>query len=116
MMDDAQLPQGLEDGIGGRLLTDACCFVFTNSHRDVGEEVTDEFLGGCHHLVADDSHLAPTVFQFMDEFRDAIVRAGGIERVLHISHVDIENLKRLCGWLERLRQKYNLNIKEKINN
>ena len=32
------------------------------------------------------------------------------------SHVHIENLKRLCGWLERLRQKYNLNIKEKIKN
>ena len=32
------------------------------------------------------------------------------------SHVHIENLKRLCRWLERLRQKYNLNIKEKIKN
>ena len=32
------------------------------------------------------------------------------------SRVHIENLKRLCGWLERLRQRYNLNIKEKIKN
>ena len=32
------------------------------------------------------------------------------------SHVHIENLKRLCRWLERLRQKYNLNIKGKIKN
>ena len=32
------------------------------------------------------------------------------------SHVHIENLKRLCRWLERLRQRYNLNIKEKIKN
>ena len=32
------------------------------------------------------------------------------------SHVHIENLKRLCSWLERLRQRYNLNIKEKIKN
>ena len=32
------------------------------------------------------------------------------------SHVHIENLKRLCGWLERLRQRYNLNIKDKIKN
>ena len=32
------------------------------------------------------------------------------------SHVHIENLKRVCRWLERLRQKYNLNIKEKIKN
>lgn len=32
------------------------------------------------------------------------------------SHVHIENLKRLCRWLERLRQKYNLNIKENIKN
>ena len=32
------------------------------------------------------------------------------------SRVHIENLKRLCRWLERLRQKYNLNIKEKIKN
>ena len=32
------------------------------------------------------------------------------------SHVHIENLKRQCRWLERLRQKYNLNIKEKIKN
>ena len=32
------------------------------------------------------------------------------------SHVHIENLKRLCSWLEQLRQKYNLNIKEKIKN
>ena len=32
------------------------------------------------------------------------------------SRVHIENLKRLCSWLERLRQKYNLNIKEKIKN
>ena len=32
------------------------------------------------------------------------------------SHVHIENLRRLCRWLERLRQKYNLNIKEKIKN
>ena len=48
-----QLPQGLEDGIGGRLLTDACCFVFANSHWDVGEEMMDEFLGGCHHLITE---------------------------------------------------------------
>ena len=32
------------------------------------------------------------------------------------SHVHIENLKRLCGWLERLRQRCNLNKKEKIKN
>ena len=32
------------------------------------------------------------------------------------SRVNIENLKRVCSWLERLRQKYNLNIKEKIKN
>ena len=32
------------------------------------------------------------------------------------SHVHIENLKRLCGWLERLRQRYNLNIKIKNKN
>jgi hypothetical protein len=32
------------------------------------------------------------------------------------SHVHIENLKRLTKWLERLRQRYNLNIKEKIKN
>ena len=32
------------------------------------------------------------------------------------SHVHIENLRRLCRWLERLLQKYNLNIKEKIKN
>ena len=32
------------------------------------------------------------------------------------SHVHIENLKRLCRWLERLRQRYNLNIKDKIKN
>ena len=32
------------------------------------------------------------------------------------SHVHIENLKRLCGWLERLRAAYNLNNKEKIKN
>jgi hypothetical protein len=32
------------------------------------------------------------------------------------SHVHIENLKRLCSWLERLRQRYNLNIKDKIKN
>lgn len=32
------------------------------------------------------------------------------------SRVHIENLKRLCRWLERLRQKYNINIKEKIKN
>ena len=30
------------------------------------------------------------------------------------SHVHIENLKRVCGWLERLRQRCNLNKKEKI--
>ena len=28
----------------------------------------------------------------------------------------IENLKRLCGWLEELRLRYNLNKKEKIKN
>ena len=32
------------------------------------------------------------------------------------SRVHIENLKRLCSWLERLRQRYNLNIKDKIKN
>ncbi len=32
------------------------------------------------------------------------------------SHVHIENLKRVCGWLERLRQRCNLNEKEKIEN
>ena len=32
------------------------------------------------------------------------------------SRVHIENLKRLCGWLERLRQRCNLNKKEKIKN
>ncbi len=38
----------------------------------------------------------------------------GIENVPN--EAQVENLKRLCGWLERLRQKYNLNIKEKIKN
>ena len=38
----------------------------------------------------------------------------GIENVPNEAQVN--NLKRLCGWLERLRQKYNLNIKEKIKN
>ena len=32
------------------------------------------------------------------------------------SHVAIENLKRLCGWLEGLRLRCNLNKKEKIKN
>ena len=32
------------------------------------------------------------------------------------NEAQVNNLKRLCGWLERLRQKYNLNIKEKIKN
>ena len=32
------------------------------------------------------------------------------------SHVHIENLKRVCGWLERLRQRYNLKKKKKIKN
>ena len=30
------------------------------------------------------------------------------------SHVHIENLKRLCGWLERLRQRYNQMRNEKL--
>jgi hypothetical protein len=38
----------------------------------------------------------------------------GIENVPNEAQVN--NLKRLCGWLERLRQRYNLNIKEKIKN
>ena len=32
------------------------------------------------------------------------------------SHVHIENLKRVCGWLEGLRLRCNLNKKEKIKN
>ena len=32
------------------------------------------------------------------------------------SHVSIENLKRVCGWLEQLRLRCNLNKKEKIKN
>ena len=32
------------------------------------------------------------------------------------SHVHIENLRRLCGWLEELRLRCNLNKKEKIKN
>ena len=32
------------------------------------------------------------------------------------NEAQVNNLKRLCGWLERLRQRYNLNIKEKIKN
>ena len=32
------------------------------------------------------------------------------------NEAQVNNLKRLCSWLERLRQKYNLNIKEKIKN
>ena len=32
------------------------------------------------------------------------------------SHVSIENLRRLCGWLEQLRLRCNLNKKEKIKN
>ena len=32
------------------------------------------------------------------------------------SHVHVENLRRLCRWLERLRQRCNLNKKEKIKN
>ncbi len=32
------------------------------------------------------------------------------------SHVHIENLKRVCGWLEELRLRCNLNKKEKIKN
>ena len=38
----------------------------------------------------------------------------GIENVPNEAQVN--NLKRVCQWLERLRQKYNLNIKEKIKN
>jgi len=32
------------------------------------------------------------------------------------NEAQVNNLKRVCQWLERLRQKYNLNIKEKIKN
>ena len=58
--------------------------MFANSYGDVGEEVADEFLCGSHHLVADHRHLATACLQLVDEFRDAIVRTRGIERVLHI--------------------------------
>ena len=32
------------------------------------------------------------------------------------NEAQVENLKRLCGWLEELRLRYNLNKKEKIKN
>ena len=32
------------------------------------------------------------------------------------NEAQVNNLKRLCRWLERLRQRYNLNIKDKIKN
>ena len=32
------------------------------------------------------------------------------------NEAQVNNLKRVCQWLERLRQRYNLNIKEKIKN
>lgn len=46
MMDDAQLAQSLIDGIGGRLLTDTLCFMFTNSDIDIRKEMPDKGLCG----------------------------------------------------------------------
>ena len=39
---------------------------------------------------------------------------SGIKNVPN--EAQVENLKRLCGWLEELRLRYNLNKKEKIKN
>ena len=78
MMDDAQLAQGLIDGIGGRLLTDACCFVFANSHWDVGEEMADQFLRGCHHLIAYHSQATATLLQCVDSLDDTVIGTGGV--------------------------------------
>ena len=48
-----QLAKGLINGIGSRFLTDACRLVLANSHLYLRKEVSNEFLGGSHHLVAD---------------------------------------------------------------
>ena len=59
----------------------------------------------------DDPHLTPH-FTLGELCKTSVKTADGNIP----SHVHIENLKRLCSWLERLRQRYNLNIKNKIKN
>ena len=64
-----------------------------------------------HSSEFDGSHLTPH-FTLGELCKTSVKTADGNIP----SHVHIENLKRLCSWLERLRQRYNLNIKDKIKN
>ena len=74
-----QLAKGLEDGIGGGLLTDAGGLVLAYSHLNIGEEVGDELLRGSHHLVADHRQPTTTLLQFVNGLHDAVVRPCSVQ-------------------------------------
>ena len=77
--------QGGEDGIRGGLATDASSLILTNGDFDgVGEEMVAEFLGGCHHFIADHSKVATTGFESGQSLRNAVVGARGVEGVRHV--------------------------------
>ena len=80
----AQLAQSFVYGVGSRFLVDAGSLVFTNGDLYLREEVTDQFLRGRHHLIANYCHLATSRLQFMNQFGNAVVRVCSVERMLHV--------------------------------
>ena len=81
----SQFTKGSYDGIWRRFLTDSLGFMFTNSHlNDIREEMTTEFLGGSHHLIADDSYTALLPAEFLECLKDAVIRMSCIQSMLHI--------------------------------
>lgn len=79
-----QLAEGFEDGVGGGFPADALGFVLSDGDVDLREEMGDERLRGCHHLIADHCQPATAGLQLAKKFGNAVVWAGGVERVLEI--------------------------------
>ena len=71
--------QGGEDGVRSGLATDASSLILADGHFDgIGKEMTAEFLGGCHHFVADHSQVTATGFEGFERLGNSFVRTGGI--------------------------------------
>ena len=81
-----------------------------NKQAKLSEHLTSSSVAALGHSSEfDGSHLTPH-FTLGELCKTSVKTADGNIP----SHVHIENLKRLCGWLERLRQRYNQMRNEKL--
>ena len=81
----AKLSERLIDGVGSWFLTNPLRLVLADGHLyRVAEEMTTEFLCGSHHLIAYHRQTATFGLERLQRLDNAVIRLGGIERVLHI--------------------------------